>query len=61
MNPLPSWRRCPKCGAVEIYTGKPQFDPNTVFVTFRPLRYLAGTGIPSALECPNCGHIVGMQ
>lgn len=65
MNPLPSWRRCPKCGAVEIYTGKPEFEPNTVFVNFFPIRYLTGTNIlteiPIALECPNCGHIVKMQ
>lgn len=61
MTELPTWRRCPKCFAVEIYTGKPQFAPDTVFITFTPTRYLPGTGIPTTLACPNCGHIVGMQ
>lgn len=65
MTELPAWRRCPKCGAVEVYTGSPKFSPDTVFITFIPTRHLRGPNIlveiPTALQCPNCGHIVEMQ
>lgn len=56
-----TWRQCPQCGAVEILTGHPQLDPETVFVTFVSVHAFPPHLEWTVLECPNCGHILDMQ
>ena len=61
-QPGDAWRRCFKCGGIEIIAGNPQLKEGTPIITFRKIAAIrrgrtVTNGNGATVVCSNCGNV----
>jgi hypothetical protein len=65
-GPNDVWRRCFRCGGIEVLIGNPELHPETPKITFKIIQTMRH-GSPvrmehgATVECSNCGNIQWAQ